>query len=624
METEKRKKGSQGILEQNTKASKSFFHINTETVSLKITLFLYYGAMAAILPYLTIQMKDIGISLSEIAIIYAVLPFTAFLGPPIMGIMADQLGQYKGVLIVATVINGVFHTLLLAVPKYSEMPIYAPAVIEFRGVNGAILRPESLALCDNFDISLLNANNRLRNQMIHVHSCDFENASGILSRGLSQNTSLNSLNISSLCRLTIAEQMEEDENESPNFACGNLSNVDSEFHRAKRSALDNHLESRVNGKCSLKVRINSEYPNLESITCKTNYTFESGDKIVEGNNSLTFWLYFGLRIIANVFMNACFSLLDATTLAVVGNNEGAEYGKERILCTIGTAVISPLAGLLVDRVSAAKGYTDYSSAFYFSNVLLLLNITGYFFMKLTVEKPEEGFWKNATDLLNYPEVVVFLGMIFILGNLWGFVESYLFIFLDELHAPKYLLGLTLTVGSLAGIPFLYGAEKLVAKAGRVNIIALAFLVYFIRFFGYSYIPNPFWCFPFEAMEAFTYHLMWVAAATYCAVLAPKGLLATLTGVMGSLHYGLGKGSGAFIGGYVINVANTRLSFRYFGIAAGIFGIFYFAINKFWLQKAVKRRNERDNAINGDNENPARTIPSILQEQKESMLSSNHV
>jgi len=57
-------------------------------------------------------------------------------------------------------------------------------------------------------------------------------------------------------------------------------------------------------------------------------------------------------------------------------------------------------------------------------------------------------------------------------------------------SPKYiiLIGLTLTVGSLTGVPFLYGAEKIVTKLGRVNVIILAFFVYFLRFFGYSYIP----------------------------------------------------------------------------------------------------------------------------------------
>jgi hypothetical protein len=30
-------------------------------------------------------MKDLGISIKEVAVIYAFLPFTSFVGPPIMG-----------------------------------------------------------------------------------------------------------------------------------------------------------------------------------------------------------------------------------------------------------------------------------------------------------------------------------------------------------------------------------------------------------------------------------------------------------------------------------------------------------------------------------------------------------
>lgn len=46
-------------------------------------------------------------------------------------------------------------------------------------------------------------------------------------------------------------------------------------------------------------------------------------------------------------------------------------------------------------------------------------------------------------------------------------------------------------------------------------------------------------FPFEVLEVFTYQIMWVAAATYCPILAPKGLLATMTGLVGSVHYSFG-------------------------------------------------------------------------------------
>lgn len=62
-----------------------------------------------------------------------------------------------------------------------------------------------------------------------------------------------------------------------------------------------------------------------------------------------------------------------------------------------------------------------------------------------------------------------------------------------------------------------------------------------NFLIFLYRRDAWWCFPFEAMEALSCHLMWVAAATYCALLAPKNLLATLIGVLGMAHFSLGRG-----------------------------------------------------------------------------------
>jgi hypothetical protein len=44
-------------------------------------------ATSSLLPYLTIHMQSIGITVEEIAIIYLALPFTTFLAPPITGIL---------------------------------------------------------------------------------------------------------------------------------------------------------------------------------------------------------------------------------------------------------------------------------------------------------------------------------------------------------------------------------------------------------------------------------------------------------------------------------------------------------------------------------------------------------
>ena len=38
-------------------------------------------------------MKDIGIKVEHIALMYAILPFTIFLAPPLVGFLADKLGK---------------------------------------------------------------------------------------------------------------------------------------------------------------------------------------------------------------------------------------------------------------------------------------------------------------------------------------------------------------------------------------------------------------------------------------------------------------------------------------------------------------------------------------------------
>lgn len=86
------------------------------------------------------------------------------------------------------------------------------------------------------------------------------------------------------------------------------------------------------------------------------------------------------------------------------------------------------------------------------------------------------------------------------------------------------------------------------------------------------------------MEALSCHLMWVAAATYCAILAPKNLLATLIGVLGMAHFSLGRGSGSFFGGILIGQSGTREAFRYMGLVSVFGGIIYCAMHWLWLRK----------------------------------------
>lgn len=80
--------GMEDSMEDNTRLGKFFrsMNINPNLVMLKVTLFVMYGATASLLPYLTIHMQSIGLTVPEISFVYLALPFTTFLSPPVTGI----------------------------------------------------------------------------------------------------------------------------------------------------------------------------------------------------------------------------------------------------------------------------------------------------------------------------------------------------------------------------------------------------------------------------------------------------------------------------------------------------------------------------------------------------------
>ena len=149
---------------QNKSSWRDHFKINKKLLPLKFTLFFFSASAFSILPYLTIHMKDIGIKVEHIALMYAILPFTIFFGknnsainsklsswkknqitfffvsaPPFVGYMADKLGSYTRVLVLTLLGSGVFHTVLLFLPSVSEVTTYpVSSSFEFIGTSAVL------------------------------------------------------------------------------------------------------------------------------------------------------------------------------------------------------------------------------------------------------------------------------------------------------------------------------------------------------------------------------------------------------------------------------------------------------------------------------------------------------
>ncbi|XP_053614679.1 uncharacterized protein LOC128677686 isoform X1 [Plodia interpunctella] len=601
-----------------------WMRINPNLIMLKVTLFVMYGATASLLPYLTIHMQSIGLTVPEISFVYLALPFTTFLSPPITGFLVDRFGEYKPVVITALILNAAFHHSLLLIPHQETPGVMPSAYVMRHPITNSVeiwWSPCPSRECPDEDETVDFVLDRCVDhcQLIRPtespaidpaddkDDLDFHISQKIrppnLSNSSHQNTTEDDEDYNDAAYFLIEVhddlgepkeqlgiEMERDENDPVTDFRSRFGEKLLIAQGVNITALDKE-DLRCGGQVMIHNMTKLSQQRLEILSadcmvqkcdfrrggpdiCPPDYK-ESDDK--------TFYIYFFLRFMGTIMLSAGVTIMDPIALTMI-QKYGGDFGRERLFSSIGMAIFSPITGMLIDMRSKQVNYTDYSAAFYTYDVLLLISAITVAVMPLGAKLPADNLLRDLVNIIKMPHIIVFIFFLFALGNFWGFIESYLFIYLKELGAPNFLLGITVTVGTLSSIPFLYGADAITARIGHVNVIIVAFFSHAARLVGYSFIENSWWCFPFEAMESLSVHLMWVAAATYCAMLAPKSLLATLIGVLGMAHFSLGRGSGSFGGGLLIAQLGTREAFRYMGLMAFLGGVLYGLLHYFWLRK----------------------------------------
>ncbi|KAL3289336.1 hypothetical protein HHI36_022774 [Cryptolaemus montrouzieri] len=580
--------------------------VNKNLIMLKISLFFLYGATSSLMPYLTIHMQSIGIKMEEIALIYLALPFTTFLAPPVTGYLVDKFGKYKSVVIISFMATALLHHSLLLIP-HRETPGSVPSgyvithpkklyvevwwspcpsrecpaeeeldVILDMCVDHCLLKKkkkhnETITLNDDTDMDDLafhlakkNKNGTIKgNGTVAQFTLDMHENLGdpIEQFGMyldsSEDSSVMELTKRFTPNLLRRFGVNVPELDEKDLRCGGLvlsANVSTQVR------LKNYSNDCILQKCNFR----SGGPEV----CPPEYA-KSDPNI--------FWIYFIVRFLANTMMTAGVTIMDPIALNMI-ERYGGDFGKEKLFASLGMALFSPITGILIDKNSQKLDYTDYSPAFYAHDVLLIISAVSVFLMPLGDKLPADNVFKDLKIVLRIPAIAIFIAALCILGNLWGFIESFLFFYLRDLGAPNYLLGITVTVGTLSSLPFLYGADRITKTIGHINIIIIAFFAHALRLVGYSVIESAWWCFPFEALESVSVHLMWVAAATYCAIIAPKNLLATLIGILGMAHFSIGRGSGSFLGGFIIGKVGVRQAFKLMGLMAVGCGIIYSIIH----------------------------------------------
>ena len=290
---------------------------------------------------------------------------------------------------------------------------------------------------------------------------------------------------------------------------------------------------------------------------------------VQGEDWMTsFAFYLGVRVLLDILRASSLMLFEGAVVVII-KEHGGDYGLQKLFGTAGAVIFGPLAGKVIDLASSASASQeeDYTGIFILYFILRLM--ASVFILKLTLDfkPPAKKVFKDLSKVLLRVQVLIYLFAFMVAGLLWGFLETFLFWYMEDLGATKFLMGISLAVGTLAGVPLTIFSRLLIRKLGHHVIVVTALSLYSLRMLGYSLIHLPELSLLFELVKPACTTLLLISAMNFVKDVSPMTTTASMEGIFGSLYFGVGRGLGGLVGAYIWEAFGARATFRIFSCIA---------------------------------------------------------
>lgn len=511
--------------------------------------------MVSLLPFLPVYMSYVGLNPVQVGVARGIEPFVGSFSSPLCGSLADKFGMHRFIM-VSSIIgtglvygSGVFVSLINNTdPAVNWTKIYNTSEEGYLGE----LRIRKISVEQQEMDST--SSEKLKNHT----TCDF--CHHCLSSHMQGKLPCDSMKInfdSKLIAGTKHQSLDTNEYESIVACCLCSRRLkDKTFNvLVKKFATDYNVVERIHEMCSTANKsskaINLSLPSdtlFSQSRERTDIYSQNPESDASENkdNTLTFVLMLVIVLTGQFVSNPAAPLLDAATMALVKecNDRGqkVEYGHQRLWGGVAWGVFAPLSGLAIDTYSAAypESFNKYLPAFIFFVAIVLLSVVPALCIGFLPHRPPESLASNLGTLIRKPKVLVFLYAMFISGVSVGVISTYLFLFLAELSGSHTVMGLTLTLTSVAEVPFMFFATKLIERLGHRGVFVLTLFCYTVRFAGYSLLQNPWLVLPIELLHGVTYGALWPACTSYINLITPDNMLTTMQSITFGIKCGLGK------------------------------------------------------------------------------------
>ncbi|KAK8788732.1 hypothetical protein V5799_021491 [Amblyomma americanum] len=332
--------------------------------------------------------------------------------------------------------------------------------------------------------------------------------------------------------------------ENPFRNCTDLApqvcSVDSCAHNASRefeiAVYGNVSAVATDDLCSVFEQNNATGPDVSTGVCRFTCMCYEAER-----NSVNFAVYVIFVAISFIAGASAFVMSDVATCEMLGDRANT-FGKQRIWGTISWGIVSPIAGIAIDAANAAtNNQAGYTPGFYVFAVLIVMDMALLHRMpNLRMGEQSTSFFKDIRTVFGGCEVAVFTVWTCFTGVFFGVHASYNPWFLEDIGAPKLVIGLSFSVMTLlAELPLLFVAHRILGRIGYFWSYSLSFAASAIKLVAYSFLGNPWYALLVDVVGGAAFPLAFASMTVFARENARQGTAASVLCYLNACFEGVG-------------------------------------------------------------------------------------
>lgn len=272
----------------------------------------------------------------------------------------------------------------------------------------------------------------------------------------------------------------------------------------------------------------------------------------------TFILILGLVILATVSFTLVLPLSNSAAMVMLGERRDL-YSRVRLGGTIGFGIAATVVGALVEHYGLRLAFWI-AAGLFFATFL-----TGQKLVHGDKDAALPSDRGRAMVLLRNPHFLLFLLVGFSGGVSFATLTTYMFLYMKDLGAGESLMGVALTMGTVAEVPVLFYVTHFIKRFSAYTLVVFSIAMTAVRFLLMAAAPGPEFVLIVQLLNGLNYPLLTVAGVTYADEQAPAGSRATAQGLFNVALGGIGSALGGFVGGLLFDGIGPRGMYVVFAV-----------------------------------------------------------